>query len=156
MENKKNLKLIIIIIVVVVILFSLYFILNSLFNNKEKAYTYLKNYKVNEYIPTYVSDQDMAKIYLNDYINNMYSNIETAYNLLDEEYRNKKFGSLENYKKYVNSLKFNSYKISTYSKYNKEGYLVFKVTDTNGNMFVFKTNGVMQYSVLLDDYTVEI
>ena len=144
MENKKNLKLIIIIIVVVVILFSLYFILNSLFNNKEKAYTYLKNYKVNEYIPTYVSDQDMAKIYLNDYINNMYSNIETAYNLLDEEYRNKKFGSLENYKKYVNSLNFNSYKISTYSKYNKEGYLVFK------------TNGVMQYSVLLDDYTVEI
>ena len=33
---------------------------------------------------------------------------------------------------------------------------VYGVYDTNGNMFVFKTNGVMQYSVYLDDYTVEI
>mgnify|MGYP003293480765 CR=1 FL=1 len=32
----------------------------------------LKNYKVNEYIPTYVSDEAMARIYLNEYIYNMY------------------------------------------------------------------------------------
>ena len=31
-----------------------------------------------------------------------------------------------------------------------------KVYDNNGNFFAFKTKGVMQYSVYLDDYTVEI
>lgn len=156
MENKRNLKTIIVIIIVIIVLFSLYFLLNYLFKDEEKSYTYLKNYKVNEYIPTYVSDQDMAKIYLNDYINNMYTNIEAAYNLLDEEYKNKKFGSLDNYKKYVSSLTYSSYKISTYYKYNKEGYVIFGVTDENSNTFIFKTNGVMQYSVFLDNYTVEI
>ena len=73
---------------------------------------YLKNYEVNEYIATYVTDEDMAKIYLNDYIQNMYFDIEYAYSLLDEEYRNKKFGSLESYKTYVYSLNYSTYEMA--------------------------------------------
>ena len=119
-------------------------------------YNYLKNYEFNEYIPTYISDEDMAKIYLNDYIQKMYYDVETAYNLLDEEYRNKKFGGIENYKKYINSLPNSNYKLSTYYRYEKKGYIIFGVTDQNSNMYIFKTKGVMQYKVFLDDSTVEI
>ena len=98
----------------------------------------------------------MARIYLNDYINNMYHNVEAAYNLLDEEYKNKKFGSLDNYKNYVNSLSYNSYNLARYYKKNIDGNIVFGVYDENNNFFGFKTNGVMQYTVYLDDYTVKI
>lgn len=156
MSDKINFKVIIIILIATIALFSFYFLLNHFFEKDEEVYEYLKNYKVNEYIPTYVSDEDMARIYLNDYINNMRYNVEKAYSLLDKEYRNKKFGSLENYKSYISSLQTTSYKLSTYYKNSKNGYIIFGVTDQNSNLYIFKTKGVMQYSVFLDDYTVEI
>lgn len=156
MKDKINFKSIIIILIAIIVLVSIYFLLNQFLEKDEEGYEYLKNYEVNEYIPTYVSDEDMARIYLNDYINNVRYDVEKAYDLLDEEYRNKKFGSLENYKSYVNSLQTTTYKLSTYYKNSKNGYIFFGVTDQNSNLYIFKTKGVMQYSVFLDDYTVEI
>ena len=146
-----------IIFVAILVVFSVSYILIDKLTEKEiEEEVYLKNYEVNEYIPTYVSDEDMAKIYLNDYIYKMYSNQEEAYNLLDEEYRNKKFGSLENYTNYVYSLQYSSYTLSKYYKQEKDGYIIFGVYDTNNNLFIFKTKGVLQYKVYLDNYTVEI
>lgn len=155
--NNKNVKLAIYIISIMIIFTVIFIVLNNFLKNKEKGYgEYLKNYKVNEYIPMYVSDEDMAKIYLKDYVHNMFYDIESAYNSLDTEYRNKKFGSLDNYKKYVYSLDNTSYVVSSYYKKDKEGYIYFGIYDTFGNIYVFKTKGVMQYSVFLDEQTVEI
>ena len=65
--NNKNVKLVIYIVSIMVIFTIVFIVLNNLLKNKEKGYDeYLKNYKVNEYIPTYVSDEDMAKIYLKE------------------------------------------------------------------------------------------
>ena len=156
MKNKLSFKLIIIAVLFLIII-GAYFLIKLLINDNENSEEiYLKNYEVNEYIPTYISDQTMAEIYLNDYINNMFYNVEKAYNLLNEEYRNKKFGSLQNYKNYVNNLKFSKFKISRYYKKSVDEYLIFGVYDQNGNFFAFKTNGVMQYTVYLDENTVEI
>lgn len=145
-----------IIFVSILIIFTVGYIVIDKLTETEEEIIYLKDYDVNEYIPTYISDEDMAKIYLNDYIYKMYSNPEEGYNLLDEEYRNKKFGSLENYTNYVYSLQYSSYTLSKYYKQEKDGYIIFGVYDTNNNLFIFKTKGVLQYKVYLDDYTVEI
>lgn len=154
----KNTKKSLIIGIIILLVFSLtYILLDKIINKEDDEQNYsLRNYEINEYIPTYVSDEDMAKIYLNDYIHTMYLNEEKAYNLLDEEYKNKKFGSLDNYKNYVSSLNYSTYEVSKYYKVSKKGYLIFGVYDTNGNFFGFKTNGVMQYKVYLDENTVEI
>lgn len=155
--NENNMKKIIIIVAFLALFSGGYLLLKKLTQDDSLEYAeYLKNYEVNEYIPTYVSDEDMAKIYLNDYIHNMYYDTQLAYNSLDVDYRTKKFGSLESYKTYVASLKYPTYTMSKYYKKEKEGFIIFGVYDTNGNLFVFKTNGVMQYNVYLDDYTVEI
>lgn len=155
----NNTKKTLIIVIVILLVFTFLYILFDKLTNKEisddKNYI-LKNYEINEYIPTYISDEDMAKIYLNDYIHTMYLNVEDAYNLLDEDYRNKKFGNLNNYKNYVKSLNYNTYELARYYKVSKKGYLIFGVYDTNGNFFGFKTQGVMQYTVYLDEDTVEI
>lgn len=153
----NNTRNIIIIIALLALFTGGYLLLNKFTNNNSPDYDeYLKNYKVNEYIATYVSDEDMAKIYLNEYVHNMYYDVELAYNTLDKEYRKNKFGSLDNYKNYVRSLGYSNIKISKYYKEEKGGYIIFGIYDTNGNMYIFKTKGVMQYSVYLDDYTVEI
>lgn len=155
--NKNPIKYGIIIAIIILVFVGAYFIISKLTEDNSLDYEeFLKNYEVNEYIASYVSDEDMAKIYLNDYIHNMFYNVEKAYNLLDEEYRTKKFGSLDDFKVYVDGLEYSTYVLSRYYKKDTDGYIIFGVYDKNGNFFAFKTKGVLQYTVFLDDYTVEI
>lgn len=156
MKNKNPIKIVIIAIVAIILFVSIYFIINHFNKNNENRIDYIENYEINEFIPTYISDEDMARIYLNDYVHTLFTDTEFAYNLLDEEYKNKKFGSYESFQNYVNSLPESGYNLLKYYKKDKKGYTIFGVYDKNDNLFIFKTKGVMQYSVYLDDYTVEI
>lgn len=153
-NNKKN--YIITIIIIVIIFTGIYFLLKYVTRNKNEELVYLRNYSVNEYIPSYVSDEAMAKIYLNDYINTMLYNTEAAYYLVDEDYRNARFGSYNAYYDYVINLGNYNIQMNKFYKEYVNGYLVFGIFDQNDNLYIFKTNGVLQYSVYLDDYTVEI
>lgn len=157
MNDKKNI-ITYIIIGVILVLFAVAF--NYLYNKNNEDepteyYQELKDYKANEYIPTYVSDNDMAKIYLNDFITTAITDPESSYDLLDGEYRNIKYPT---YESYYNDFAIDvTYpKIRDFYKKNINGYVVFGVYDINDNIYIFKTKGVMQYSVYLDDYTVEI
>ena len=150
-------KQLIILAAIILCFVGIYFLLKFVTKKDKVEYSgYLKDYQVNEYIPTYVSDEAMAKIYLNDYIHTMYYDVEGAYNLLDSEYRAKKFKTIDEYKKYVKSLKYSTYDVASYFKVNSGGYTIFGVYDRNDNFYAFKTKGVMQYSVFLDEDTVEI
>lgn len=152
--NKKTLK----IIFISVIILASVLILCLLFSyfNRDKEYNHLRKYEANEYIPTHVSYEDLAKIYLNDYTYNMSFDIQKAYDLLDTKYREKKFNSITDFSKYIKDLKNQKIKMKKYIKYHIGKYTIFKVYDENNNLFVFKTNGVMQYRVYLDDSTVEV
>lgn len=155
--NKNPIKTAIVVIIIILVFVGAYFLIDKYKNKDKDEYgQYLKNYEVNEYIATYISDEDMAKIYLNDYIHNMYYDIEKAYNSLDVEYREKKFKNIEGYKNYVYSLKYSTYDLANYYIRSEDGYIIFGINDKNGNFYAFKTKGVMQYTVYLDDYTVEI
>ena len=114
-----------------------------------------KKYEVNEYTNISISDDDMARIYLQDYLSKVGTDISGSYYLLDEEYRNTKFGNVNNYINYLNGLQFYN-TVDSYYKKKSKGYVIYGVYDMNGNQFIFKTNGVMQYSVYLDSDTVEI
>lgn len=157
MKNNSTLRNMVILFIVLALFIILYIVLDKVTNKNSEEYTeYLKNYNVNEYIPTYISDEDMARIYLNEFVHIMHYDVEESYNLLDEEYRLKKFSNIELYKTYINSIKYSTYKLDSYYVRNKDGYKIFGVYDTNGNLFIFKTKGVMQYTVYFDDDTVEI
>lgn len=115
-----------------------------------------KTYDINEYTNIIISDEDMARIYLNDFINSVGYNAQASYYLLDEEYRNMRFGNIDNYISYISNFNYSNYDVSSYYKKEIDGYTIFGVYDQNGNFFAFKTSGVMQYSVFLDEDTVEI
>lgn len=122
---------------------------NSDFDNKKII---LKdNYKVNEFIPVYVDDQQMSIKYLNDYINNVYRDINKSYELLNIDYRNSRFGSVEKYKEYLESIGFSDEtKVYKYSTYEMLGFKYYDILDKNNNRFIFKTNGVMQYELYFE------
>ena len=156
MKNNNPIKIVFIAIVSIAIFTIIYLVINYFNEKNQDTIDYIKNYEINEFIPTYISDEDMARIYLNDFVHTMFYETKYAYSLLDDEYKNKKFGSYENFENYVNSLEFSSYNLLKYYKKQKKEYTIFGVYDKNNNIFIFKTKGVMQYSVYLDDYTVEI
>ena len=156
MKNNNPIKIVFIAIVSIAIFTIIYLVINYFNEKNQDTIDYIKNYEINEFIPTYISDEDMARIYLNDFVHTMFYETKYAYSLLDDEYKNKKFGSYENFENYVISLEFSCYNLLKYYKKQKKEYTIFGVYDKNNNLFVFKTKGVMQYSVYLDDYTVEI
>lgn len=137
----------------------------------------LKKGNTNEFI--YVKDQATSSIELNEhnevekYISNdpyaldryliNYSTMaayypDLAYNLLDEEYRNKRFGSIESYKRYVsdNENQLLNSTIKEYSISEKDGYTQYVIIDTNGNYYIFKVTDILEYTLLTDFYTIDV
>lgn len=82
----------------------------------------------------------MARNYLNDYINKALNYPELAYNLLDEEYRNKRFESIEDYKIYISDNKKHIENITMvqYGEKDKENYKEYTVVDNFDNYYTIK------------------
>lgn len=164
MENLlRNKKIILICIVLLLVVFIVYlFTLNNndiLEEGNTEEYNYLKKYGSNEYVPVYVTEEDMVKKYLNDYKNNMLSDVEEAYNSLNKEYREKRFGSLDKYKEYVNNfitISTYSMEVDKYSVSKMSGDKVFNIYDKSGNQYIIREKSIMNYEVYLDEYTIVI
>ena len=164
MENLlRNKKIILICIVLLLAIFIVYlFKLNSndiLKEGNTEGFSYLKKYGSNEYVPVYVTEEDMVKKYLNDYKNNILNDIEEAYNSLNKEYREKRFGSLDKYQKYVNNfitMSTYSMEVDKYSVSSMSGDKVFNIYDKSGNQYIIREKSIMNYEVYLDEYTVVI
>ena len=146
-----------------IIVFILIINFSKIFNKEEfeldpnyKVET-IENYEVNQYIPVMINDEQMSRKYLLDYINSVYSNMDNSYNLLNLEYRNERFGSVDAYKDFINSLNINNgVSVSRYATYEKGDYKYYDIYDNNDNRYIFRTNGVMQYELFFDDDTVKI
>lgn len=101
---------------------------------------------------TYVSDL------FSKYKEEILFNTNFAYENLDEEYRNKRFGSLEEFNKYVKSNVKNNVtmKVSKYNKTVNDGITQYVCLDQNGKEYIFKETAVMDYKMILDTYTIDL
>lgn len=142
----------------------------------------------NEYntIPyQYFEEEDIVDKYFQDYLENALFNPEIAYNSLDEEYRSKKFGSLENFEEYVDVNRetmeamckatrkdytdFDTYQkyeeyYSQISKFGLERYNIdeengkeeYICIDSSGRYYIFDISSIMNYTLILDTYTIDL
>lgn len=163
MDFIKKHKATFILLIVFVVLLSLYFIREFIASKEIYNESYLdgedyimtpKTYGVNEYSVIEVTDDSMVNIYLNDFKNQVNNDINSAYLLLNEQYRNIKFGSLENFINFYNSYNLNNFTIDSYSVNSDK--TIFTIYTKENNKIIFKRKSVMEYEVYLDDYTVEI
>lgn len=116
----------------------------------------IQNNKSNIYKTPNISEQQMGLLYLTDYIDNILKDINKAYEQLDQNYKIKKFPTAEDFTKYVNSTKEIMYTIGTECEVGKiDGKNVYTVKDQYGKIYIFKESAVMEYTVQLDDYTIE-
>lgn len=166
--NIKLLKksIIILIIAIILILIVLLVVINkekqptSIFKQADEThYDEVKYNKYNEVQYAYINDQQLCNIYLTDYKNKMLKNKEEeAYKVLDEEYKEKRFGNFENFKNYItkNEEKIYGIKLAKYEvSQNKNGNRYICI-DQYGNYYIFNETAIMQYSIILDTYTIDL
>ncbi len=118
--------------------------------NNRLDYNILKDYKINEVIPIYVTDEELAKKYLSDYVNLLIYHREEAFKLVDADTLVKKFENYDAFNKYVNEIMTNSFAKATVRRYDYgvyNGIKELRVIDADDNKFIFKESSLMNYTV---------
>ena len=131
-----------------------------------------------------LSEEEIVNTYLLDYVEKCLYNSQEAYEILDEQYRNLRFGTYEKFQEYLQEnhttlealdannrrsyQDFNSYEeyenyiqnleiveLDMYLVENNENYKTYTCIDDYGNYYIFNIYNVMEYNALLDNYTIE-
>ena len=118
------------------------------------------NYDYNEYEYASVTTEDLVKMYFNKYLSNVANDVEKAYNMLDDEYRQKRFKNLEGYKQFISENRdaILSTRLKSYIQKDNLGnteYTEFICTDQNDNFYTIRETAIMQIKFILDDHTLE-
>lgn len=145
----------------------------------------IKENNYNKINVTYFSEEDIAKKYFYDYIENIVYAPTYAYKTLDKEYEQRRFGNYNEYKDYLR-LNIEKYKLmeknraktsdsfeneEEYSEYLKKkfyaGFYKYKVNkydnytqyicmDFDNNYYIFEVKSDFSYDVILDTYTIDL
>lgn len=128
-------------------------------------YTDTKNIKKNDnnkFIMSTINIPNMINRYIANYKKMAIKYPERAYENFDKEYREKRFGNLEGFKKYIeqnknkiSKMRLDKYQITTF-KEGEEEFTQYICIDTNGDYLIFKEKSTMDYTLILDTYTVDI
>ena len=110
----------------------------------------------NKILNVKINSESQCKNYFTNFKRIMLSKPELAYNYLDKEYREKRFGDVGVFKKYVNDNKneltgitVEDYLANVYEEYNE-----FVCKDKYGRTYVFDVKDPLNYSVKLDTNTI--
>ena len=105
-----------------------------------------------------LTDYDLALKHFTHYQTNSIYNTEKSYEFLNKEYREKKFGSIENYKAYIASNRENIANsiLESYQIKQDGENTMYVCLDQNGNYYIFNETAVMEYTLILDTYTVDL
>lgn len=157
-ENKKT--IIICFSLIILALIIAYFIENDIFiKNGDKVINnnYLKNYKINELTPINMNEEQIARKYLAEYTKLLYNDPQIAFNLVEIEYRDKKFGNIDKFKEYFKDkfdVKFFNAQVEQLSIRNTAMFKEFYIIDSSDNTYIFREYSIMQYKVIFDNYTI--
>lgn len=111
----------------------------------------------NKYSYLSVNDEYIIRTYMDYYKKIALSNPELFYNnYLDEDYKNKKFADINSFKEYINNNRNNIINLNAtkYSIDNLSEYKQYTIEDNNNNYYIIKEKGIMDFSMLLDNYTI--
>lgn len=114
--------------------------------------------KSNKFRYANISDEQMALNYFQDLRWLILNDSKGLYNKLDEKYKKAKFKTDEEYMSYIENLKdiilrrkVDKYQIKEYGDYKQ-----YVCMDQKGRYYIFRENAIMEYTLLLDTYTVDL
>ena len=111
----------------------------------------------NKYYNNIEGHESAIKYYINKFKTLTFADTQLSYNLIDDEYKEKKFKTIDEYRKYIdlNTNRIKNTVIEKYMvKYNNK-YTEFICVDQNGFYFIFRQYTPLNCKVLLDNYTID-
>lgn len=127
--------------------------------NKVTAISEIEKNTQNTFSDQELSYQDIAQNFMNLYKRRVLANSEWTYNnMISAEYKNNRFPELKEFNEYIEKNK-NSIIGATIEKYNVymgDGYTEYVCLTKDQKYYIFKETAPMQYTTLLDTYTVDI
>lgn len=155
-------------------------------NNKELDKKTIERTEYNKIEKVFLTEKEIVTEYLEDYIDNALYYPEYAYSTLNAEYKSKRFPTFETFKSYIEDkreilLSYNGenrkkdvdfdnindyyiYLSKQVKKLNIEGYQIrnedeytrYICKDNYGNYYIFYAVSSLNYTLVLDSYTLEI
>lgn len=115
---------------------------------EEKQYNKIKSSQVNV--------ENISNKYYIDFKRLCLSAPEIAYQYLDKEYREVRFGNVENFKQFIEKNKddIKKYAFTQYQSNVYKDYTEYVCLDQYQNHYIFSENKILDYTVKLDTYTI--
>ena len=112
----------------------------------------------NEIMEEEINDEYVAKRDFDNFKNIFIAKNEVSYNYIEQEYKNKKFSNINDYENYSKKIKeeLKNIQLKKYKSINDNlDYTEYICIDQYGNYYIFKDEGAMDYTVMLDTYTID-
>lgn len=113
----------------------------------------------NEWNTLYATTEEIPTEYINIYQCLALGAPEKLYELLDEEYRNSKFGSLDEFKNYIQKrkTKIKNCRLEEYKRSVIDDKVVYICIDQYENYYIISENQtLLDFDIMLDTYTIDI
>lgn len=118
----------------------------------------INNDEYNTYDYRQISTETYILDMFNAFKNNMMYDLKTAYEELDENYKQSKFSEYQDFENYdkdkyeeIVSISIKQYQINEF-----DGYTQYVLVDQNGKQYVINETGIMDFKVILDTYTIDL
>lgn len=112
----------------------------------------------NKYSFKNISDEDYILDVFGKLRNELLYNPEEAYNDLNEEYRQKKFNSIEEFKEFAKgkTRELVIAQVTTYQKTKYDNYTQFVCGTNSGKYYIINEKSLLDYEYILDMYTIDL
>ena len=103
-------------------------------------------------------DKYIINEYFSEYQTQLLSNIDAAYALLDQEYKEKKYENPQEFREYVegNYDTLQNMYLKRYLINQFDDYKEYVCLDENNHYYIFIERSLTDYSVILDTYTIDL
>ncbi|MBO5413044.1 MAG: hypothetical protein J6A29_01840 [Clostridia bacterium] len=145
--------------------------------------TEIENKTNNVFKYKYVNNETYIDYLFSNYIDRCLFNKEIIYNYLDEEYKQKRFGSFQKFEEFIEANKENymtygqlkdyeefdnmdeymlyliktgNLEVESYQKTIEKEYTQYTCVDNLQNYYIFRETAPMEYTLILDTYTIDL
>lgn len=110
----------------------------------------------NKYVYNRISDREVMEKYIVYYENLIKNNPKKAYELLNEEYKEKRFNTYNKFTEFIKKRKetLNDIKIVGVKTYKNNEIEKYILTDQNNMNYIIEETSPMNFNIQLDDYTI--
>lgn len=117
----------------------------------------IPNNDANSYQYNRIRENEIIEKILKYYCDLTVNNAKKAYDMLEQEYREKRFDKYSKFQDYIKKRSENlkQARVAGYSVKEEENKKTYTVVDQDGRVYIFKQKSIMNFTVQMDDYTLE-